>query len=181
MAGSGQELCTSGRLVGGAGHRLLGSNEWRPGEFLIPGKRWGCAWGSGSPGRCDVRHRPLRKGHYDRAVPDCLFCGIAAGQIPATIVLDGKRVIAFRDISPQAPTHVLVVTKDHFPNVAALAGAGDGLLDEIIAAAGEVAAAEGIEASGYRIVFNTGSDGGQTVEHVHAHVLGGRSLSWPPG
>jgi histidine triad (HIT) family protein len=110
-----------------------------------------------------------------------LFCGIAAGQIPATIVLDGKRVVAFRDISPQAPTHVLVVTKDHFPNVAALAGAGDGLLGELIAAAHEVAVAEGIEASGYRIVFNTGSDGGQTVGHVHAHVLGGRSLTWPPG
>jgi histidine triad (HIT) family protein len=137
--------------------------------------------GVGESRGCDVRRRPLRKAHYDRAVPDCLFCGIAAGQIPATIVLDGKRVVAFRDISPQAPTHVLVVTKDHFPNVAALAGAGDGLLGELIAAAHEVAVAEGIEASGYRIVFNTGSDGGQTVGHVHAHVLGGRSLTWPPG
>src|SRR6201996_9776645 len=101
-------------------------------------------------------------GHYDRAVPDCLFCGIAAGQIPATLVLDGKRTLAFRDINPQAPTHVLVVTRDHFPDVAALAAAGDGLLDELVAAAREVAAAEGIEATGYRIVFNTGRDGGQT-------------------
>ena len=114
-------------------------------------------------------------------VPDCLFCGIAAGQIPATIVLDGKRIVAFRDISPQAPTHVLVIPRDHFPDAAALAGSSDGLLDELITAAREVAVAEGIDASGYRIVFNTGSDGGQTVEHVHAHVLGGRPLAWPPG
>src|ERR1700761_4400449 len=102
-------------------------------------------------------------GHYDRAVPDCLFCGIAAGQIPATMVLDGKRMVAFRDINPQAPTHVLVVPRDHYPNV------------------GELAAAEGIEDTGYRIVFNTGQDGGQTVGHVHAHLLGGRPLAWPPG
>jgi histidine triad (HIT) family protein len=110
-----------------------------------------------------------------------LFCGVAAGQIPATIVLDGKRVLAFRDINPQAPTHVLVVPRDHFPNVAAMVGAGGGLLDELITAARDVAVSEGIEASGYRIVFNTGSDGGQTVGHVHAHVLGGRPLTWPPG
>jgi histidine triad (HIT) family protein len=119
--------------------------------------------------------------HYDCGVQDCLFCGIAAGQVPATIVLDGKRTIAFRDISPQAPTHVLVVPREHFPNVAALAGSGDGLLGELIAAAHEVAVAEGIDASGYRIVFNTGGDGGQTVGHVHAHLLGGRPLTWPPG
>ncbi|HVT70444.1 MAG TPA: histidine triad nucleotide-binding protein [Trebonia sp.] len=112
---------------------------------------------------------------------DCLFCGIATGQIPATIVLDGKRTIAFRDINPQAPAHVLVIPKDHFPNVAALAAAGSGLLDEVVTAAQEVAAAEGVEASGYRIVFNTGQDAGQTVDHVHAHVLGGRSMTWPPG
>jgi histidine triad (HIT) family protein len=114
-------------------------------------------------------------------VPDCLFCKIAAGEIPATIVLDGKRIIAFRDINPQAPTHVLVVPRDHFTNVAALAAAGGGLLDEVVATAREVAAADGVEATGYRIVFNTGQDAGQTVEHVHAHVLGGRPLTWPPG
>jgi histidine triad (HIT) family protein len=118
---------------------------------------------------------------YDRGVPDCLFCGIAAGQIPAAIVVDGKRIVAFRDVNPQAPTHVLVVPRDHFPNVAALAVAGDGLLDELVTVAREVADAEGIEAPGYRIVFNTGQDGGQTVGHVHAHVLGGRPMTWPPG
>jgi histidine triad (HIT) family protein len=114
-------------------------------------------------------------------VPDCLFCGIAAGQIPATLVLDGKRVVAFRDLNPQAPTHVLVVPRDHFPDVAALAAAGDGQLDELVTAAREVAVAEGIEATGYRVVFNTGQDAGQTVPHVHAHVLGGRPMAWPPG
>jgi histidine triad (HIT) family protein len=114
-------------------------------------------------------------------VPECLFCGVAAGQIPATIVLDGKRIVAFRDINPQAPIHVLVIPRDHLPDVAAMVGTGDGLLDELITAARDVAVSEGIAASGYRIVFNTGSDGGQTVGHVHAHVLGGRPLSWPPG
>ena len=114
-------------------------------------------------------------------MPDCLFCGIAAGQIPATIVADGKRAVAFRDLNPQAPTHVLVVPRDHFPDVAALAAAGDGLLDEIVGVAREVAAADGIEATGYRVVFNTGRDAGQTMGHVHAHVLGGRPMTWPPG
>jgi histidine triad (HIT) family protein len=110
-----------------------------------------------------------------------LFCGIVGGEIPATIILEGKRTIAFRDVNPQAPTHVLVVPRDHFPNVAALAAAGDGLLDELVGTAREVAAADGVEARGYRIVFNTGQDAGQTVGHVHAHVLGGRPMAWPPG
>jgi histidine triad (HIT) family protein len=114
-------------------------------------------------------------------VPDCLFCGIVSGAIPATLVVDGKRVVAFRDVNPQAPTHVLVVPRDHYPNVAALAAAGGGLLDEVVAVAREVAEAEGVEQTGYRVVFNTGRDAGQSVDHVHAHVLGGRSLAWPPG
>lgn len=110
-----------------------------------------------------------------------MFCGIAAGTVPATIVLDGKRIVAFRDINPQAPTHVLVIPRDHYADVAALAGAGDGLLAELVAQAHQVAVAEGIEDSGYRIVFNTGREGGQTVGHVHAHLLGGRPMTWPPG
>jgi histidine triad (HIT) family protein len=114
-------------------------------------------------------------------VPGCLFCGIATGQIPATIVLDGKRTVAFRDVNPQAPTHVLVIPRDHFPDVAAVARVGDGLLDELVSQAHAVAAAAGLDASGYRIVFNTGSDAGQTVGHAHAHVLGGRAMNWPPG
>jgi histidine triad (HIT) family protein len=114
-------------------------------------------------------------------VPECLFCAIVAGQIPATEVVATDRVLAFRDINPQAPTHVLVIAKEHYPDVAALAAAGDGLLDEVITQAHRVAVAEGISESGYRVVFNTGADAGQAVPHVHAHVLGGRVLDWPPG
>jgi histidine triad (HIT) family protein len=127
------------------------------------------------------RDRIRSPGYYDRTVPECLFCGIAGGEVPATLVLDGKRMIAFRDVNPQAPTHVLVIPRDHYPNVAALASAGDGLLDELVTHAHEVAAAEGIADSGYRLVFNTGQEAGQTVGHVHAHVLGGRPMTWPPG
>src|ERR1700721_2682443 len=114
-------------------------------------------------------------------VPDCLFCGIAAGQLPAPIVLDGKRTLAFRDINPQAPTHVLVIPRDHYNDVAALAEAGDGLLDELVGSGRAGAAAPGGGGSRHRVVFNTGADGGQTVGHVHAHVLGGRPMTWPPG
>jgi histidine triad (HIT) family protein len=114
-------------------------------------------------------------------VPDCLFCGIAAAEVPATIVSSNPRTIAFRDINPQAPVHVLVITRDHHASLADLAAAGDGLLADLVAHAHEVAVAEGIAESGYRVVFNTGAQAGQTVPHVHAHVLGGRVLTWPPG
>lgn len=97
------------------------------------------------------------------------------------MVAESDRTIAFRDINPQAPTHVLVIPKDHHPDLAALAKAGDGLLAEVAEQAHRVAAAEGITGSGYRVVFNTGAGAGQTVFHVHAHVLGGRPLGWPPG
>jgi histidine triad (HIT) family protein len=110
-----------------------------------------------------------------------LFCAIVAGEIPATTVLETDRVLAFRDINQQAPTHVLVIPKEHYPDVAALAAADSGLLGEVIAAAHRVAEAEGVSQAGYRVVFNTGAQAGQTVLHVHAHVLGGRSLTWPPG
>jgi histidine triad (HIT) family protein len=114
-------------------------------------------------------------------VSNCLFCAIAAGQVPAAQVLESDRTLAFRDINPQAPTHVLVIPKEHHPDLAALATAGGGLLDEVIAQAHEVAEAEGVSETGYRVVFNTGKNAGQTVPHAHAHVLGGRPLSWPPG
>jgi len=114
-------------------------------------------------------------------VADCLFCAVAAGEIPATVVLESDRTLAFRDINPQAPTHVLVIPKAHHPNVAALASAGDGLLEEVIRSAHAVAEAEGVSDTGYRMVFNTGAQAGQSVQHVHAHVLGGRDLGWPPG
>jgi histidine triad (HIT) family protein len=114
-------------------------------------------------------------------VVDCLFCSIAAGEIPAVTVLDGPRTTAFRDLNPQAPVHVLVIPREHHRDLASLASAGDGLLAEVTAQALLVARAEGIAETGYRVVFNTGADGGQTVGHVHAHVLGGRPMAWPPG
>ena len=114
-------------------------------------------------------------------MPDCLFCSIAAGDVPATVVSAKSRTMAFRDINPQAPAHVLVITRAHLANLAELAAAGDGLLADLIAHAHEVALGEGIADDGYRVVFNTGPSGGQTVGHVHAHVLGGRQMTWPPG
>jgi len=113
-------------------------------------------------------------------VPECLFCGIADGEIPATIVLDGPRTLAFRDINPQAPTHVLVIPKAHYPNLATLAGE-ESLLAELVTQVHEVARAEGIADSGYRVVFNTGAHAGQSVDHVHAHLIGGQPMSWSPG
>jgi histidine triad (HIT) family protein len=113
-------------------------------------------------------------------VPDCLFCGIASGEVPATVVLESPRTLAFRDINPQAPIHVLVIPKEHYRDLAAVA-ADASLLAELAAQAHEVALAEGIADTGYRVVFNTGEHAGQTVAHVHAHVLGGRAMSWPPG
>jgi histidine triad (HIT) family protein len=110
-----------------------------------------------------------------------LFCAIVAEEIPATTVLETDRILAFRDINPQAPTHILVIPKAHHPDVAALAAADAVLLGEVVNAAQQVAAAEGVAEAGYRVVFNTGVQAGQTVPHVHGHVLGGRSLSWPPG
>ena len=112
---------------------------------------------------------------------ECLFCAIVAGEIPATTVLETDRILTFRDINPQAPTHVLVIPKVHYPDVATLAAADSSLLGEVIDAAQQVAAAEGVAGPGYRIVFNTGVQAGQTVPHVHGHVLGGRALTWPPG
>jgi histidine triad (HIT) family protein len=114
-------------------------------------------------------------------VPDCLFCSIVTGEIPAEKVVESERTVAFRDINPQAPVHVLVVPRTHYPDLAALTAAGDGLLAEIAAQAHQVAVTQGVADTGYRVVFNTGADGGQTVGHVHAHVLGGRPLGWPPG
>jgi histidine triad (HIT) family protein len=110
-----------------------------------------------------------------------LFCAIAAGEIPATRALETDRILAFRDINPQAPTHVLVIPKEHHPDVAALAAADPGLLGELVSAAHRVAADEGVAETGYRLVFNTGTQAGQTVWHAHGHVLGGRNLGWPPG
>lgn len=107
---------------------------------------------------------------------DCLFCRIIAGEIPATVVHETKTILAFRDIAPQAPTHVVLVPKLHEPNAVALAERAPGELPDLFVAAGDVAEAEGVADSGYRLVFNTGADAGQTVFHAHLHLLGGKPL-----
>ena len=110
---------------------------------------------------------------------DCLFCRFVAREIEPAVVAETDLSLAFKDINPQAPTHVLVVPKRHVPNAGALAASPEELAD-VIDLARTVAEQEGLD-SGYRLVFNTGADAGQTVFHVHCHLLGGRELSWPPG
>lgn len=110
---------------------------------------------------------------------DCLFCRIVAGEIPAEIVHSTERTVAFRDINAQAPTHVLVVPKDHYANAAELAAGDPVALAELVSTAAAVATAEGHD--DYRLVFNTGAGVGQTVFHTHLHVLAGRPMTWPPG
>jgi histidine triad (HIT) family protein len=109
---------------------------------------------------------------------DCLFCAIVRGDIPATVVYDGPAALAFVDVNPKAPVHVLVVPKEHLADIGQLAGRPDAaaaVIDGIAATVGELGL------TSYRTVFNTGPDAGQSVFHVHAHVLGGRDLGWPPG
>ena len=110
---------------------------------------------------------------------DCLFCRIARGEIPVTRVAENERCVAFRDINPQAPTHVLVIPREH---MASLDDASDPvILGEMLLMAQAVARNEGIVAGGYRTVLNTNAGAGQSVFHLHAHVLGGRPMTWPPG
>ncbi|MDQ4038886.1 MAG: histidine triad nucleotide-binding protein [Actinomycetota bacterium] len=115
------------------------------------------------------------------AEPDCLFCKIVAGEIPADIVSESATTLAFRDVQPQAPVHVLVIPKQHQPSVAAQLDADPSVLLDVFSATRDVALAEGLAESGYRLVVNTGADAAQSVFHLHVHVLGGRKLSWPPG
>ena len=113
--------------------------------------------------------------------PDCIFCRIAAGEIPAKLVREDENVVAFRDIDPKSPTHVVVIPRRHIASVNDLEPGDAALLGEIFLAAKEIAREEGIAASGYRLVMNAGRDGGQSVDHIHLHLLGGRRHSWPPG
>ncbi|HVF18928.1 MAG TPA: HIT domain-containing protein [Mycobacteriales bacterium] len=106
---------------------------------------------------------------------DCLFCRVVAGEIPSTTVRESEHTIAFRDITPQAPVHVLVVPREHLVDVAALSERPD-LLHAVVGEAAAVAAQEGLVVDGWRLLFNTGANAGQTVFHVHAHVLGGEPL-----
>jgi histidine triad (HIT) family protein len=112
---------------------------------------------------------------------DCLFCKIIARQIPASIVYEDERMLAFNDINPQAPTHVLVIPKRHVATLNDLQPEDDGLVGEMVRRAAAIAKARGLSAGGFRTVFNTNAHAGQTVFHIHLHLLGGRSFAWPPG
>mgnify|MGYP001583066146 CR=1 FL=1 len=112
---------------------------------------------------------------------DCLFCKIGSGQIPAKVVLQDDEVLAFDDINPQAPVHVLVIPKRHVVNLNETEAGDRALLASLLDAAALVARKKGVAEAGYRVVANTGRDGGQTVFHLHLHVLGGRHMTWPPG
>lgn len=112
---------------------------------------------------------------------DCLFCRIVAGEVPSVEVAASPTTYAFRDIEPAAPSHVLVVPRRHLADAAALGPEDGELLADLFATAAEVARREGVDASGYRLVMNVGADARNSVAHLHLHVLGGRSLDWPPG
>ncbi|MFZ5352888.1 MAG: histidine triad nucleotide-binding protein [Bacillota bacterium] len=112
---------------------------------------------------------------------DCLFCRIVKGDIPCEFVYKDERVVAFRDINPVAPVHILIIPIQHIQSVIALNKENAGVVADIFVAAQQLAEQMGLDKNGFRIVTNTGKDGGQTVEHLHYHLLGGRSLQWPPG
>jgi histidine triad (HIT) family protein len=111
----------------------------------------------------------------------CIFCKIVAGAIPAERVYEDEGTIAFRDVNPQAPVHVLVIPREHIASLGDAADADEAKLGQLMLAAARVARQEGLSESGYRTVVNTGAGAGQSVFHIHLHVLGGRTLSWPPG
>ena len=111
----------------------------------------------------------------------CIFCKIAAGEIPAARLYEDDHLVAFRDINPQAPTHVLLIPRKHIATLNDLEPDDAGLIGRLYLAAKQIAAAEGIAESGYRTAFNCNGDGGQEVFHLHLHLLGGRRMSWPPG
>ncbi len=112
---------------------------------------------------------------------DCLFCKIANREIPASIVYEDERVLAFNDINPQAPTHVLVIPKRHIASLNEIGVEDDQIVGELVRRAAAIAKDRGLAAGGFRTVFNTNRDAGQTVFHIHLHLLGGRSMTWPPG
>lgn len=112
---------------------------------------------------------------------DCIFCRIAAGEVNANVVHTDDDTVAFRDINPQASTHVLVIPRRHIPSVNAIEDADAELVGKLYRVAAAIAREDGVATSGYRLVMNNGPDAGQSVDHIHLHVLGGRSLAWPPG
>ncbi|MGH7554298.1 MAG: histidine triad nucleotide-binding protein [Longimicrobiales bacterium] len=112
---------------------------------------------------------------------ECLFCRIAKGEIPSKVVREDEQIYAFRDIDPKAPTHVLIIPRRHIASVNDLGESDGDIIGRLFLAAREIAAAEGLAKGGYRLVMNNGPDAGQSVSHIHLHVLGGRRMSWPPG
>ena len=112
---------------------------------------------------------------------DCLFCKILAGDVPAELVYESNEAIAFRDINPQAPSHVLIIPRQHIETINDLGPGDAALIGNLFLVAQQVAKDEGIAENGYRVVMNCNSDAGQTVFHIHLHMLGGRRLNWPPG
>jgi len=112
---------------------------------------------------------------------DCLFCKIVKGEIPAGVVFEDSDILAFRDIKPQAPTHILIIPKQHIATINDSQDDHAQLLGSIILRAKKLAAAEGLSEAGYRLVYNINSGGGQEVYHIHLHLLGGRQMTWPPG
>ncbi len=115
------------------------------------------------------------------ATMNCLFCKIIHNQIPVHRVFEDENFLAFHDISPQAPCHVLVIPKKHIQSINEITAADDLLLGQLLLTAKHIAATEGLKENGYRLVFNTNTHGGQTVDHIHLHILGGRQMMWPPG
>jgi len=136
----------------------------------MPPASWGCGW-----------VRPPREAKEGTLASECLFCRIVAGDIPAAIVHQDDEIVAFRDINPQAPTHVLLIPRKHVRSLADLWTDDDALIGRLVRVAAQIAESEGIASQGYRLVANTGRQAGQSVDHVHFHLLGGRRLSWPPG
>ena len=112
---------------------------------------------------------------------DCLFCKIIAGEIPAEKIFEDDTVLAFNDIDPKAPTHILIIPKKHYPSIHKIPEENLDIISALFKRAGDIAVNLGYNKSGYRLVVNSGEDGGQTVNHLHIHLLGGRSLQWPPG
>ena len=114
-------------------------------------------------------------------VTDCLFCSIASGKIPADVVHETEALIAFRDINPQAPLHLLIVPKQHITSLDTAKAPHQSLLGDMVLVAADLARTESVAGHGYRTVINTGVDGGQSVDHLHLHLIGGRQMEWPPG
>ena len=121
----------------------------------------------------------IREGHS--MADDCIFCRIVAGEIPAQVVHQDDHALVFQDVNPQAPTHLLVIPRRHVASVDHLSPQDEALAGHLLLVAGKAARSQGLDKTGYRVVTNIGRDGGQTVSHLHLHVLGGRNLGWPPG